>query len=476
MGVNREQWEPLLADLAARRSAAQAMGGEERLAGLGGPNARDRIAALLDPGSFAEIGLLGGELPADGFVAGSGSVDGKPVLVGAEDFSVAGGSIGVAAASKRERIARLAGQERVPLLMFLEGAGHRPSNSLHPHRPAPNDLQALADLSGKVPVVAVVAGPSAGHSALTAALANLVVLVRGSGQLFSAGPPLVRAALGEDVSKEELGGTGVHAVHSGLVDLVAADLPEAIGQVRRYLSLIPPSALAAEQERRTDSLLDLIPPNDRVPYDVRPVVEELLDRETWFELGRDHAASMLTGLGRLGGHVIGVVANQPAVRAGAIDTPAADKAARFIEHVTGFGVPLLMLADNPGLLGGRDQERAGVLRAGARLFLAQHRAEVPKFHVTMRKAFGFGSSVMGQNAFDRQTLSLALPGATLGAMPARVGAETSKADAGTSQALAEGEAAGPWRLAGTVTYDDVVHPAELRNRLLSGLRLAIPAR
>jgi acetyl-CoA carboxylase carboxyltransferase component len=166
------------------------------------------------------------------------------------------------------------------------------------------------------------------------------------------------------------------------------------------------------------------------------------------------------------------VANQPAVLAGALDVPAAEKGARFIERSTAFHLPLVLLADNPGVLAGSASERAGILRSGARMFAAQHRAQVPKFHVTLRKAFGFGSSVMGQNAFDAQTLSLAFPGAVLGGIPAAVGAATAKEDDATRAALLAGEAAGPWRLAGSVTYDDVIDPRQLRNALLDGLRLA----
>ncbi len=483
MSENREEWAPLLADLERRRTEARAMGGPakvERVRAAGRLPARDRVAELCDRGTFVELGTLAGDgtAPADAFIAGSGLVDGRPVLVGAEDFTVAGGSIGTAGATKRARLAALALQERVPLVLMLEGAGHRATNALHPHRPAPNDLQALVDLAGRVPTVVVVTGPSAGHGALAAPLADHVIMVAGQGMLFTAGPPLVRASLGEDVDKETLGGAEVHAAHSGLAHEVAPDARAALAAVRRWLSYLPANAWERPPHvagpdtgpRPVEALLDLIPPNPRRPYDMRPVLAELFDAGSVTESQPAYGASVITALARLGGHPVAVVANQPNVLAGAIDVAAAEKAARFVERAAAFHLPLVQLADNPGVLAGTASERAGILRAGARMFAAQHRAAVPKLHVTMRKAFGFGSSVMGQNAFGGQTLSLALPGAVLGGIPAAVGGATAKADERTREELVATENSGPWRLAATATYDEVVDPRELRSALLSGLR------
>ena len=205
---------------------------------------------------------------------------------------------------------------------------------------------------------------------------------------------------------------------------------------------------------------------------MRAVLACLFDAGSLFELQPAYGSAVITALARLGGRAVAVVANQPMVRAGAVDVAAATKAARFIEVTSAFHLPLVMLADNPGVLPGSASERAGILRAAARMFAAQHRCGVPKLHVTIRKAFGFGSSVMGMNAFDGQTVSLAFPGVILGGIPAAVGGRTAKADAETQRALVDTEAAGPWRLAASVTYDEVVDPRELRNALLAGLRLA----
>ena len=230
--LRMSDWDPLLEDLALRRAAATAMGGEERLARQradGRLDARARVERLLDPDSFVELGALVGSVqrgmsppaPADGLIAGHGAIDGRPVLVGAEDFTVMGGSIGLGAHAKRVRLARLAAQEQVPLVMLLEGAGERAQNAYERYPHAPNDLQELARLSGQVPTVAVVMGVSAGHGALTAPLMDFTVMVEGAA-MFSAGPPLVAAATGEEVGKEELGGTAVHTVESGVAHNAAA--------------------------------------------------------------------------------------------------------------------------------------------------------------------------------------------------------------------------------------------------------------
>lgn len=482
---NRAQWAGLLAELQQRRTAARAMGGPERLArhrARGRGDARARVTTLLDPGSFIEMGTLAGDgdHPADALIAGTGRIDGRPVLIGAEDFTVAGGSIGIAGATKRHRLAQLALQERCPLILCVEGAGHRATNALAAPRPAPNDLQALADLAGLVPTIALVTGPSAGHGALAAPLADLTVMVGADAALFTAGPPLVAASTGEQATKAELGGPAVHAAVSGIAQATAPDDAAAAALVRRYLSYLPSSAWARTPRtggvdtgpRPVDRLLDLIPPNPRRPYDMTTVLEEVCDAGSVLALAPDHGRSIITALARLGGHAVAIVANQPAVGAGAIDVDAAEKAARFIDRAAAFHLPLVQLADNPGVLAGSASERAGILRASARMFAAGHRAQVPKLHVTMRKAFGFGSSVMGQNAFGGQTVSLALPGAILGGIPAAVGARTAGHDASTAAALVDGEAAGPWRLAGTATYDEVISPVELRDGLLAALDLA----
>ena len=272
-------WAPILAELERRRSAARTMGGQDRLAAhhaMGKLDARARAEALFDPGTFVELGTLAGAPgadglppPADGLIAGSGLIHGRPALCGVEDFTVLAGSIGDAGSSKRYRLTELAARERLPLVFMLEGAGHRLTN--HHANPAPNDLHGLARLSGQVPMVCLVMGPSAGHGALTAPLSDFVVMTP-QASLFVAGPPIVKAAIGEVVTKEELGGPQVHLA-SGVAHNLAADDAAAVDLARRYLGYFGPAPLTDEGERRLDPILDLISPDPRVPFAVLPVLE-----------------------------------------------------------------------------------------------------------------------------------------------------------------------------------------------------------
>ncbi|NKR95718.1 acetyl-CoA carboxylase carboxyltransferase subunit [Rhodococcus hoagii] len=487
---NGADWAPLLEQLAERRAAARAMGGADKLAryrATGRLDARSRVAGLVDPESFVELGPLTGDpaIPADAFVAGSGTIDGRPVMVGAEDFTVAGGSIGTAAASKRTRAAQLALRNRTPLVMMLEGAGHRATNALERNRPAPNDLQAMADLSGLVPTVAIVTGPSAGHGALAAPLSDFVIMVGGHGALFTAGPPLVAASTGEQIDKQTLGGPQVAIDTSGVAHNLAESDDAALALARRYLSYFPSSAWQRPPwvgpdggnhdvgERTLPELLDLVPVNQKRPYDMQAMLAAVADAGTVTEIQPTYGTSIITALVRIGGHAVAVVANQPTVTAGAVTVAAADKAAAFLQLVGAFHLPVLFLADNPGVMAGSASEKAGILKASARMFAAQHRLRTPKFHVTVRKAFGFGSSVMGANPYDNQTMTLAFPAVTLGGIPADVGGRTAKEDDDTRRALVENEASGPWALAQTLFYDDVIDPRELRNILLRGLDGAV---
>src|SRR5580704_3472482 len=278
-GHDRGGWGPALEEIERRKAESLSMGGEARLVRQrerGRWNARERMAALFDSGSFSEIGQLVGTtedppVPGDALVAGSGLVGGRPVLAGAEDVTVLGGSIGSGAADKRFRLCQLALQERVPLVMLLEGAGHRVTDAAAGRRPG--DLLGLAELSGVVPLVCLVLGASAGHGALTAPLSDFVVMTE-SASLFAAGPPLVKSATGEEVTKEMLGGPQVAADASGVVHNVVADDLEAVSLARRYLGYFPLNAWALPPHRegtdsgprRLDNLLDLIPANSRRPY------------------------------------------------------------------------------------------------------------------------------------------------------------------------------------------------------------------
>ena len=476
-------WGPALAAIDHRKAVGFAMGGEARLERQyrrGRLNARERLARLFDPDTFSEIGNLVGStdeppVPGDALVAGSGRINGRPALAGAEDVTVLGGSIGSGSSDKRYRLCQLARQERVPLVMVLEGAGHRVTEAAAGRRPG--DLMGLAELSGLVPLVGLVLGASAGHGALTAPLCDFVAMTE-TASIFAAGPPLVRSATGEEVTKEALGGPEVAIDSGGVVHNLVTDDGEAIDLARRYLSHfplnaweLPPRRDGPDAGRRRVGLLQLIPPDPRQPYPIRPVLAEILDDGELLDVQPHFGRSIVTVLAHLGGRSVAVLANDPSVLAGTIDSDAADKAAHFLDVADAFGLPCVFLADNPGVLAGTAAERQGILRHAARLFAVQHRLSVPKLHVTLRKAFGFGSSVMAMNPFDGQTISLAFPSVTLGALPA--GSEASAIDdPDERERLAAVQAQASVVAGARLSYDDVIDPRELRNALLAGLSLA----
>ena len=223
--------------------------------------------------------------------------------------------------------------------------------------------------------------------------------------------------------------------------------------------------------RRLEDILEVIPYNDRRPYDMHAVLERMVDRDTLFEIQPGYGRSLITALAFLGGHSVAVVANNPAVRAGAVDSPAAIKAMDFIETAGNFQLPVIFLADNPGVMAGTKSERDGILKWAGKMFKAQRRLRTPKLHVTFRKAFGFGASSMAQNPFDNQTLSFVFPGVTMDAMPAGSGGRSARLDADTQAKVEKRQVSGGWHMAEGFTYDDAIDPRDLRDALIGGLEL-----
>jgi len=484
MGDGRpsEEWESTLIDLQDRRVVARAMGGEERLAkhrAAGKLDARARVAYLLDPGSFQELGTLvgGADAPADAIVMGSGRIDGRPVMVAAEDFTVKAGTISQSANSKRYRVAEIAVADRVPLVMMLEGAGFRADG--RPPARTPTDLLAQARCSGRVPLITAVLGASAGHGALVAPMSDFTVMSE-HGSIFTAGPPVVFESLGETITKEDLGGPTV-AIASGLIHNVASDDSGALDLVRRYLTYFPSSAWSYPPEvgdgdvgaRLVPEILDLVPRNGRRVYEMRDVINVVCDENSIFEVQPGFGQSVVCALARLGGHPVAVIANQPRVFAGSIDVDGADKAAHFITVADSFHLPLVFLSDNPGVMPGSVSERRGILRSGARMYAAQTFATSPKFEVTLRKAYGFGSMVMGMIPFDGQSAVFAFPGATMGAMGAAAMSRATGADVDEAEALRRTELEASYRSAASLGFDEMIDPQEIRNVLLHSLERAL---
>jgi acetyl-CoA carboxylase carboxyltransferase component len=487
LSSNREQWLGLLADLDQRQKRAEAMGGEEKIARQhqkGRLTARQRLALLFDTGTFNEIGALaggnhpGGEpaLAGDGVVGGTGLINGRSAVALAEDFTVKGGSIGHVNAAKRTRLVRLALEQQLPLVLLLDGAGERAGNATERYPHTANDLQLVADLKGLVPVVTLVLGTSAGHGALTGMFADFIIMLEGA-SLFTAGPPLVEASLGTKTTPEELGSASMHATQSGVVHNLASSEQQAVELARDYLSYMPQRRGESAPRRAdgpeaqpsdVDALLDIIPPNGNQSYDMNSVLQALAD-DGCILLQPGYGPSMLCALARFGGIATMVVANQPDVLAGAITVAAAEKAAHFLDVANAFGLPLLTLLDNPGVMPGPQSEREGVLKAAGSMFAAQRRYSGCKIVVTLRKAFGFGSSVMGMNPWDKQAISIALPSVSLGGIPAIGGADAAGASAEDADRL-QALQSGAWVPADAMAFDKVVNPTALRREIIAVLQ------
>ena len=479
----------IIEQLEQRRETARKGGGDRRIDAQhakGKLTARERIASFADEGSFNEYGALaGGQHPAgaaalagDGLVGGTVRIDGRSVVVMAEDFTVKGGSIGHPNAAKRARLVRLSLEQQLPLVLMLDGAGERAGNQTERYPNAPGDLQLVADLQGQVPVVSLVMGTSAGHGALTGMFADLIIMSEGSA-MFTAGPPLVEASMGISTTPEELGGSDLHTRRSGVAHNQGSSENDCLAMARYFLSLLPsragdPLPCTPEEPgaaRRTlDGLLDTIPASLNQAYDMRQVLGQLVDEQTLFELQPEFGRSLVVAVARIGGTPCVILANQPAVQAGAITREAADKASHFIEVANNFGLPLVSLLDNPGVMPGPASEENAVLGAAARMFSAQRRYRGRKVVVTLRKAFGFGSSVMGMNPWDRQVVSLALPSVNLGGVPAIGGAAAAKASEDEAEQIAELQS-GAWVPADAMAFDKVIDPRDLRNAVIDALTL-----
>jgi acetyl-CoA carboxylase carboxyltransferase component len=298
--------------------------------------------------------------------------------------------------------------------------------------------------------------------------------------VFTAGPPVVRESLGEEITKEDLGGPSV-ALASGLIHNVAADDAAALDVVRTYLRYFPSSAWSYAPdldgddvgERAVPELLDIVPRNGRRVYDAHDVIEVVFDAGSFFEVQPDFGRSLITGLAHLGGTPVAVVANQPLVLAGSLDADGADKGAHFITVADSFHLPIVFLSDNPGVLPGSASERQGILRSGARMYAAQTQATTPKFEVTLRKAYGFGSMVMGMIPFDNQSGVFAFPGATMGAMGAAAMSKARQSDADEAAMLRSMEVEASFRSANGFGFDELIDPRETRNILLRSLERAL---
>ncbi|ANS62615.1 carboxyl transferase [Streptomyces lincolnensis] len=375
--------------------------------------ARERIELLLDNGSFCEteplrrhratgFGLEEKRPHTDGVITGWGTVYGRTVFVYAHDFRIFGGALGEAHASKIHKIMDMAISAGAPLVGLNDGAGARIQEGVTALAGYGGIFRRHTLASGVIPQISVILGPCAGGAAYSPALTDFVFMVRETAQMFITGPDVVRAVTGAKVSHNGLGGADVHATTSGVCHFAYDDEAACLEDVRYLLTLLPannreiPEALPTTDpaERRSDLLLDLVPADGNRPYDMRQVIEELVDDGDHLEIHEHWATNIICTLARLDGHVVGIVANQPQRLAGALDIEASEKAARFVQLCDAFNIPLVTLLDVPGFLPGVDQEHGGIIRHGAKLLYAYCNATVPRVSVVLRKAYGGAYIVM----------------------------------------------------------------------------------
>ncbi len=495
---------PLADDLRERRAAARLGGGQERIERQHAADkltARERIALLIDDGTFTEVGIHAGvhhsvrglegrEAPADGVITGYGLVDGRHVAVCAYDFTVMAGSMGTTGEHKVSRLRALALTKRMPFVWLLDSAGARIQEAVGSLFAGTGDLfrdEVLA--SGVIPQVAALMGPCAAGTAYIPGLADFVPMVRGRGSMALAGPHLVRAAVGEDVTQEQLGGSRVHCRTSGVGDLEVADDAACIAQIKRYLSFFashceqdpPVRACSDPADRRDEELLDVLPSSNRQPYDMYDVIRRIVDDGDWMDLKPQFARSIITCLARMGGRPVGIVASQPRHRGGILDNDAADKAARFVSLCDAFAIPLVFLVDVPGFMVGTKVEAAGIIRHGAKMLHAVAAATVPKVTVVIRKAYGAGYYVMNGRAYEPD-LIVAWPTAEISVMGPEGAVEIifrKEVEAAADPAAKKAELIAAYRglidvyvAARNALIDDVIDPRETRPVVIGALEMA----
>jgi len=420
-------------DSARQRRARIRQGGAPKYhaknAEVGKLFARERLARLLDAGSFIEDGTLANgldpELPADGVITGLGTVAGRPVAVMANDSTVKAGSWGARTVEKILRIQETVARVRCPLLYLVDSAGARITDQVEMfpgRRGAGHIFRNEVLLSGEVPQVCLLFGPSAAGGAYIPAFCDLVVMVDGNASMYLGSPRMAEMVIGEKVTLDEMGGARMHCSVSGCGDVLVKTEDEAIAAARTYLSYLPdnfaaapPLVQAQEPDRSGRSFEDIIPADQNKPYDMFALIREVVDAGSFFEVKKLFAQEIITGFARIAGRTVGIVANQPKYKGGVLFVDSADKAARFIWLCDAFNVPLVFLADVPGFMIGTKVERAGIIRAGAKMISAVSEATVPRISVVVRKAYGAGLYAMSGPGFGPDC-TLALPQAMIAVM------------------------------------------------------------
>ncbi len=487
-----------LKELHDRREEILAGGGPERVAKQrekGKLTARERLALLFDPGSFAEIqtfvahrcrdfGLDQEKAPGEGVVTGYGLVDGRLVYAFAQDFTVMGGALGEMHAAKICRAMDLAREAGVPFVGLNDSGGARIQEGVDALHGYGSIFYRNTLCSGVIPQISAIMGPCAGGAVYSPGLTDFIFMVGGTSQMFITGPQVIKSVTGEEVSMEDLGGASTHNRVSGVAHFYAPGDRECLEMIRRLLSYLPsnnledpPAVRVTDDPGRTvPGLGDVVPADPSKPYDVRDVILPILDGGDFFESQAWWAQNMVTGFGRLGGRTVGIIANQVKVLAGSIDINASDKAARFVRFCDAFNIPLLTLVDTPGYLPGTAQEYGGIIRHGAKLLYAYSEATVPKIQLILRKAYGGSYLAMCARSLGAD-LAFAWPTAEIAVMGAAGAVEVifrdqikAAEDPGKARqqlvAAYEEQFSNPYRAAARGFVDDVIDPARTRPVLI----------
>jgi propionyl-CoA carboxylase beta chain len=503
MGTKKDRIQELREALKLKNVEARMAGGKSRTEkqhALGKLTARERIEMLLDPGTFVEMdrfrihqcrnfGMDDKKFLGDGLVSGFGQIDGRQIFIYAQDFTIFGGSLSSTVAEKICKIYDLAMKAGVPVIGLSDSGGARIQEGVQSLAGYAEIFYRNTKASGLIPQISVIMGPSAGGAVYSPALTDFILMVKDTSYMFLTGPDVIKTVTHEEVTMEELGGATTHNTKSGVAHFAFADDATALEGLRTLLSYLPSNnaeqppviACSDDPERRDDKLKTIVPPLPNKPYDMRDIIECIVDERYFFEVQQYFAENITIGFARMQGRSVGIVANQPQYLAGAIDIDASDKAARFVRFCDCFNIPIITLVDVPGFLPGTAQEFGGVIRHGAKLLYAYAEATVPKITVIVRKAYGGAYCVMGPKHLGAD-LNFALPTAEIAVMGAEgavsivMREELAQAEDKQSrfQELSEqyrDQFQNPYRAAELGYIDEVILPEDMRPRICQALNL-----
>lgn len=479
--------------LEEKRQQARMGGGEKRIAAQhsrGKLTARERLDLLLDEGSFEEwdmlvehtcddFGMEKNRIPGDGVVTGFGTINGRLVYVFSQDFTVFGGALSEAYATKICKIMDQALKVGAPVIGLNDSGGARIQEGVASLAGYTEIFQSNVNASGVIPQLSLIMGPCAGGAVYSPAMTDFIFMVRDTSYMFVTGPDVVKTVTHEDVSQEDLGGASAHTKKSGVADMAYNNDIEALTETRRLFDFLPSSNRADAPVRETNDPVDrveasldtLVPQDAHKPYDMKELIHKVVDEGDFFELQPEYAGNIIIGFGRMAGQTVGFIANQPMVLAGCLDIASSAKAARFVRFCDCFNIPLVTFVDVPGFLPGTDQEHNGIIKHGSKLLYAYAEATVPKVTLITRKAYGGAYCVMSSKHL-RGDVNYAWPSAEIAVMGAKGAVEIIFRGEGSDEKVAEYKEkfANPFVAASRGFIDDIINPSSTRRRLIKALR------